>query len=279
MAGRAHRGAGGTRQLSTARDIDTVALERLAVAAWLPDEVADHRGWLLRAAGGFTGRGNSALVLVDPRGSASGDDLDDRLADVERWYAARHLPAMLAVPLPRFAAIARRAGERGWTSGHGGRVLVADLARLRDDAATSATPGAYLVGVADDLDPAWLQRYHPRAGSLPDAGRRMLARGDRVAFAAARSRDGDVVAIGRGVVVDGWLGVNAVETVPAHRRRGLATRILAVLVAWARAHGATRAFLQVDLSNDVAHAVYRTAGFVDHHTYRYVLGPRAVSRS
>ncbi len=180
---------------------------------------------------------------------------------------------MLAVPVPRFAHVAARARARGWTRGHGGRVLVADLDRLRHGTGPTATTTPFTIAVTGDVDAAWLGQYHPRGGSLPDAGRRMLTRGDRVGFAAARTRDGDVVAIGRGAVVDGWLGVNAVETTPAQRRRGLAMRILGALVTWARGNGAARAFLQVDLSDDVAHEVWRRAGFDDHHTYRYLVGP------
>nr|WP_274387862.1 GNAT family N-acetyltransferase [Salsipaludibacter albus] len=106
----------------------------------------------------------------------------------------------------------------------------------------------------------------------------MLVRGDTVALAAVRDGD-DLVAIGRGAVVDGgehggWLGVNAVETAPGHRRRGLASDVLAALVDWARGHGADRAFLQVDLANDVARTVYERAGFVAHHTYDYLQAPR-----
>jgi GNAT superfamily N-acetyltransferase len=278
VAGRARRGARGTRQLSAAGDVDAATLERLAVGAWLPDEVADQRGWLLRAADGFTGRGNSALVLAEPRGTTGADDLDDRLADVAQWYAMRGLPAMLAVPVPRFGHVAARARVQGWTRGHGGRVLVADLHRVRHGTAPTATTTPYRIAVTADVDPAWLGQYHPRGASLPDAGRRMLTRGDRVGFAAARTRDGDVVAIGRGVVVDGWLGLNAFETATTHRRRGLAMRILGALVTWARGHGATRAFLQVDLSDDVAHEVWRRTGFGDHHAYRYLRGPNPQRR-
>lgn len=252
-----------------AADVDTLVLERLAVGAWIPDEVENHRGWLLRAADGFTGRGNSALVLAPPSGG-----VDDHLAYVAQWYRARALPPMLAVALPRFRDLADQVQARGWTAGHGGRVLVADLRDLPGMEAGAARP--YAVTVDHECRAPWLARHHPRGGELPDVGHRMLRRGDRVGFASA-SLDGDVVAIGRGVVVDGWLGINAVETAVAHRRRGLATRILEALVDWARARGATRAFLQVDLSNDVAHDVYRRAGFVDHHTYRYVVGPGAGS--
>ena len=84
-----------------------------------------------------------------------------------------------------------------------------------------------------------------------------------------------VVAIGRGTVVEGWLGVTAVEVAPSHRRRGLATAVLAALGAWARSHGATQAYLQVATDNDVARVMYERSGFTAHHTYRYLDAPSA----
>lgn len=236
------------------------------MGAWVPDELVRRDGWLYRAAGGFTGRGNSALALADP-----GDRLDDVLDEVVGWYRDRDLDPMVAVPLPVHVGLRDRLGTRGWPVHHGGRVLVRDLAGV------AARPGTREVTIRDDLTPGWTARYQYRGQALPTAGRRMLVRGDTVALAAIRDAD-EVVAIGRGVIVDAgalgrWLGVNAVETAPTHRRRGLASDVLAALVGWALGHGATRAFLQVDLANDVARTVYERAGFATHHTYLYLREP------
>src|SRR5580693_4508172 len=70
-------------------------LERVAAAHWRGTEEERLGGWLLRAAGGFTGRANSALPLGDP-----GLPLDDALAAVTRWYRDRGLTPMIAVPAP-----------------------------------------------------------------------------------------------------------------------------------------------------------------------------------
>ena len=70
-------------------------LERVAARHWRGTEEEWLGGWQLRAAEGFTGRANSALPLGDP-----GMPLDDALTAVTRWYRARGLPPMVAVPLP-----------------------------------------------------------------------------------------------------------------------------------------------------------------------------------
>jgi GNAT superfamily N-acetyltransferase len=50
--------------------------------------------------------------------------------------------------------------------------------------------------------------------------------------------DGTPVAVGRAVAERGWAGVFGMATLPAARRRGAATAVLASLAAWARAHHA-----------------------------------------
>ncbi len=80
-------------------------LEEAAAGGWRAPEEARLKGvwrgqgrwvggggWLLRAAGGFTGRANSALATGDP-----GMPLAGAAAEVCRWYTARGLPAMVSV--------------------------------------------------------------------------------------------------------------------------------------------------------------------------------------
>lgn len=229
----------------------------------------EAHGWLLRASPavapdgtrtGFTGRGNSALVLTDPNGQ---DDLASRLDMVRTWYADHGLAPRLAIPLPHFARQSDHLLASGWQFAHGGRVLVTSL-----DAVATREPRHH-VAIDTAPDPAWRDHYHYRGGPLPDVGRRMLTRGDQVGFASIRA-DGEVVAIGRGSITAGWLGVNAVEVAASHRRQGMAGAVLAALASWAQDRGAANVFLQVDLANTVAHSMYLAAGFRQHHTYRYM---------
>ena len=112
-------------------DDEIVALERVAAQHWRGTEEEWLGGWLLRAAEGFTGRANSALPLADP-----GLPLGDALDAVTRWYAARGLPPMIAIPRP-LGADANAAGypldhqlsERAWLTRPGPAfVMVAGLA-------------------------------------------------------------------------------------------------------------------------------------------------------
>ena len=99
-------------------------------------------------------------------------------------------------------------------------------------------------------------------------------RHDRAAFASVRDA-GRVVAIARGTVDDGWLGITAVEVDPAVRRQGLAGTVTAALWKWGREQHAARTYLQVSSENVAAVALYDRLGYWVHHDYRYRLDPES----
>jgi ribosomal protein S18 acetylase RimI-like enzyme len=127
------------------------------------------------------------------------------------------------------------------------------------------------VDLADRPDDAWLALYRGGGGST-EAGRALLTRHDRLAFASARM-DGRTVAVARGAVDDGWLGVMAVEVDPDYRRRGLATAVMIRLWQWAAAQGGTRSYLSVLSENAPAVALYERLGYWVHHEYHYRVEP------
>ncbi len=240
---------------------DILALEAVCARGWQAEHTDERGGWLLRANQGFTSRANTALPLGQPAAS-----LNDTLDAARAWYAARGLPLAVQIPLPARRLLDTEAAARGFTASPDVLVLAARLDMLR---AGPADPSD--VHVALTPDDAWVARY--REGRVPAVAREILVRHDRVGFAELR-RDGRTIAIGRGAIDDGWLGVSAVEVDPAWRRQGLAVSILAALGDWAReVHGATRSYLQVSAGNHAAMALYRRLGYWQHHTYRYRTEP------
>ncbi|MGY1737170.1 GNAT family N-acetyltransferase [Geodermatophilus sp. SYSU D00684] len=102
----------------------------------------------------------------------------------------------------------------------------------------------------------------------------MLGNAPVVVFAAVRPEPGAVpVAVARGVVTDGWLGVGAVTVAEDARRRGLATAVMAAVTRWGADRGARWVYLQVTASNAAARGLYRRAGYVEHHRYHYRWAP------
>jgi GNAT superfamily N-acetyltransferase len=249
--------------------ISIAALEMAAASGWRGTEEAALGGWLLRAADGFTGRANSALAVGDP-----GLPPATAIARVREWYRARGLPAMIAVPYPlgrpQASEIDRLLRERGWPLRSGPATVMTaapgPIARAAGPIARAA--GEPRVDVDSKPDDDWLARYHYRGQQPPPIVRRLLMSAPWQAFGSVREA-GRTLAVGRVAVAAGWAGLTAVEVHPDHRRRGLATAITAALAAEVAARGVTGIYLQVEDGNAAARAVYRRAGFTDHHGYHY----------
>jgi N-acetylglutamate synthase len=240
-------------------------LEEISAAGWRGLETQWQGDWLMRAAGGFTGRANSALLLGDP-----GMALPGAVDEVKGWYAARGLPPKFQVPLPDSASADQWLAEHGWTWFDEVRVLVADIDHLLEATLADVGP-ARVITVDPHPDDAWLAAYHYRGGALPAHARSVIDNGDQLGFASVRtvSGTGEVLAIARGSVDRRWLGVTAVEVVPSQRGQGLAGIVLGALATWADGLGAHSCYLQVSVDNAAALALYQRAGFVDHHRYHY----------
>src|SRR4051794_3530498 len=86
-------------------------IETMAFAAWPGLEVAKFDGWLARFAGGITRRANS----VWPNGQLACDRMDSVLAEVEKFYAQRKLPARFQIcPAAQPADLDEILLERGY---------------------------------------------------------------------------------------------------------------------------------------------------------------------
>jgi N-acetylglutamate synthase len=250
-------------EITRADSVGVAELERAAALGWRAREEEPLGDWLLRASAGFTARANSVLAVGTP-----GLPLSEALTRVERWYAARDLPALVAVPLPLQEELHLDLLGRGWTPIRSALVLVGDLGALL----ARNPPASDLVSVEPHPGVGWLSLYGRGGGDLPAVPIDILTRGDVVGFASV-IRDGEVLAIGRGAVAEGWAGVFAVEVAPRARRQGLAALVMRALLAWGNAEGARSAYLQVRPDNTPALALYERLGFVHHHRYVYLAAP------
>jgi GNAT superfamily N-acetyltransferase len=259
-------------------------LERVAALHWrAPDAEPLGSGagtWLLRAAGGFTGRANSALAAGDP-----GIELPAALAAVRAWYARRGLTPQIALPRPDprapgvpppdaavLEALAGAVSADGWVRrpGAGATVLTAATAALAGPA--PAGPGRAELPIVLAAEPGhdWLALYHYRGQAVPPIGRRLLLSAPGQVFASVID-EGATVAVARGSLGGGWAGVTAVEVDPGYRRQGLAGALLARLAGWAATHGARSTYVQVGEDNEAALRLYLAAGLSVHHSYDYLV--------
>jgi N-acetylglutamate synthase len=103
------------------------ALERAAALHWQAPETEPLGEWLLRAAGGFTGRANSALPAGDP-----GLPLAEAVTAVEDWYRRRDLRPMIVLPQGAGPeSLEDLLAERSWVPRPGPAfVMTADIADI-----------------------------------------------------------------------------------------------------------------------------------------------------
>lgn len=242
--------------------IDVVALELAANEAWPAPMQARLGSWILRSAGSWTGRANSALAVGDPDRT-----LEAAIDAVVDWYAARSQPALINAPMPLAAPVSAALDDRGWTARPLTLVQTALLPALLADAPNG--PETPPVELADAPSEDWFAMVAEHKGPLPATARRVLTAVPETVYAQIRDAGGDLLAVARGTVTgpQRWHGISLLQTAPDVRRRGLARQILRAMAGWAAQRGATRAYLQVEERNTAAVALYQRLGFATHHTY------------
>ncbi|MEP6762536.1 MAG: GNAT family N-acetyltransferase [Sporichthyaceae bacterium] len=231
-------------------------MQRICWAGWPAREIEALGEWALRAHGGITGRANSAMAVGDP-----GVPVPEALRAVEAWYAERGFPALLQLPLGDPANLAM--AEAGWPRLHVTVVQVAPiapvLARVPEPtmrAVVEPTPSRDWLSVMHDLDDD-VDGHVSILAAPPVVGFAMLYAGS------------EPLAIGRVSVEGEWCGITSVDVVPAARRRGLGSQVMAALLGWAQQQGATSSYLQVRAANPGALKLYDALGYVTHHPYGY----------
>ncbi|MEV6358984.1 N-acetylglutamate synthase, CG3035 family [Nocardia asteroides] len=247
------------------------SLEAAAAAAWPGRNHLWIDGWLARAGNGYTGRANSAVPLGESGVPAVlSIDTMRRIAD---WYTANDLPLLLQLP-DRLAPV-----PPGWNTWSETVVLGLDISNF------VLPQGPSMVRVAAAPDDGWLamHRYRGEIGldpavRVPDREVLTSVLDGAVGFASLGVPE--PLAIGRGAVTtapDGrrWVGLTCVAVATAHRRNGLAALLCAELIRWGAEHGATHAYVQVEMGNAAGLALYRDLGFLEHHSYRYAAPPSA----
>jgi GNAT superfamily N-acetyltransferase len=257
----------------------TGRLERIAAAGWPTPDVSQLGDWVLRAADGWTARGNSALAIGHP-----GLRLPEAVDAVTTWYGQRGALPAITVPEPIGGRVTAELTARGWTADPPALMQIAALDRLAarapgtgrgtraDDAGSAPVTGAPVTGpVRLDTVPSesWLATVTGYKGTLPAVARDIIT-GVRLArYAGVHAEDGTQLAVARGVIAeDGdWLGLSLITVVEPARRRGLATATITALAGWAIGEGASRAYLQVQQHNTGAVALYERLGFSTHHRY------------
>jgi ribosomal protein S18 acetylase RimI-like enzyme len=232
--------------------------ERRIVNAWPSPATLLIDDWVVRFAGGYSGRANSASPLKP------GAELDeDTLSLIEELYRSDGLPPCIRLtPLVGEATLAM-VKARGFAVRDASFGLIRALddiePEIEPDLQIEARPSAdWIAGVAAR-----------QSGIKADAGKlAAIVEGVRLPAAFATWLiAGEPVAFGMSVAERGMAEIGSVVVDPAHRGHGLGRRLIGGLMGWARAMDAEQAYLQVDQTNAVALGLYRSLGFRELYAY------------
>ncbi|MGX5848895.1 GNAT family N-acetyltransferase [Mesorhizobium sp. PL10] len=215
-------------------------------------------GWLLRRSGGRTRRSNSVNPLHGNRGAP-----ESVLATAEAFYTSHGQTPLFRVP--SIAAEMDTLLDRQGYDLEGGTIhlygAIEELADISDEhVSVSPTPdedwfaARFLMGAYDDTD---RRAFREMPG---------LIVGDK-AFVSCE-RDSEIAALAYGVIRNGLLVVESVETDGRFRQQGLGRKTVGGLIGWARRAGASAACLQVVADNTPGRALYASLGF-NRELYRY----------
>lgn len=217
-------------------------VERHGLGLW-PSLVTEPLGeWVLRAGpppedGRPRKRANSALAFGDP-----GLPWEQAAARVTDFYSGRDQPVLAQVEVD--GEVDAALTGLAWVEVAGGAsvCLIGSVSRVLRTLRAAGRGAAGPPGP----EPEYAEDGQRVQVSVAD-----LARGQAAI-------DGD------------WLVVHGLLVSEAHRRSGLATRVMAALLDWGGAEGATTVWLHVEVDNAPARALYETLGLSEHHRNRYL---------
>lgn len=240
-------------------------LEETVVDAWPAAETEDLDGWLLRASGGPSHRGNSVATL-DAGAEVA---LPTRIARVEEWYRARgQLPMFQLGPCAQPGGLDDALAERGYRK-EGEAVLARTTPT---DALAKPTRVSFECSVSSAAKQAWLEIavHQTRFAGSAEVFKGVLSRlGSRCRFALARDGQGRAVATALGIASEDRLGIYAMFTLPHVRRKGAGRGLVRTLAQSALLDGMRELYLLVETDNVAARGLYAAASFQDVYAYHY----------
>lgn len=243
--------------MTSAHDIRS--LEEVSLAG-MPSLCLDaYDGWLVRTAQGHSRRANSVAPLY-----ASSIDVGEKISYCESLYADAGQPAIFKMtPVSTPSNLDDELAARGY---HRDTETLVCVRNLEPEPRADATD----VEICDHPNRTWLDTWS-RLSQRSDGdifARLLAATPTPAAYVLART-DGAAVGCARATISAGVVGLYDLLVDERYRRRGLATGLTRGRLAWAVAHGARRAMLQVVASNDASRRLQEGLGFVEAYRYWY----------
>ncbi len=236
-------------------------LERVGINAFIQTDELLIGAWVVVIGASPARRANAIYPIGDP-----GRSVTSAIATAGSFLASHDRPVVykLAVPAKQTHDLEPQLSGLGFLPEGLTEVLTTDRMPRRMGTHEAA------VVIEEGLSDTWLaDRARILALSLPQVDRFAPSVGQLDRPEAFARTTGMGSAQGRAVMMGAWLGIFDMLTEPAARRQGLGRAVLGSLLAWGAARGAKRAFLQVQVGNEPALALYSAAGFGMAYRYSY----------
>ena len=224
--------------------IRTYDLERIANKTWPAKEELIVGNWIFRADVGITRRANSALIL----GS------DNHIDQMITWYQERGLNPTVSLVPGINQELDTELENRGFEKLLDLEVLVKDRVETKVD---------FDYEISNEPSAEWLAIHN-------DEPIKELLNKSNAKHLTIKEHN-KVIAIGRIAFADGWAFLSRIWVAEEERGKGFGRKILTALEA--ESEGAKLA-LQVRLENSPAYELYKSAGYVNHHSCRFRALPR-----
>jgi N-acetylglutamate synthase len=244
--------------------IDVETIERATVDGVVPASVEELPGWLLPFDPGTVGRARSAVPLHhlwhEP----------NVIPEIIARYEARQLRAQFR--LPDTSSVARlhvSLGQRDFEPTRSSYVQVIEASALAQNAS------GHEVEAADKASADWKAAFCAVSFGAKDQAARAdaLARSPNTLYLSVRDHD-KTVAVGAVTFARGLGCVHGMRTLPEHRGRRHAQRVLDACARAALSRQIDQLFLQVETENEAARAAYKRAGFTTLWRYSYWQRPQ-----
>jgi len=239
-----------------APDVPIGEIEVASRSIWSPDDETTLFGWHLSASGGYTRRLNSATTVGGADTSiAAGSALG-------AWFAERSLPLIVRVT-PLIDPVTVRDAARTW------HLQPVDPTLVMAKPVDGSVHRPQDVGLVDPGDDAFTAELFALNGREPRHVPQWMGIVSRL---GGRGTGLWMRGVGVGFVgVEAGIGcVYSIAVDPAHRRRGVASRLMAAAESWAHDRGADLMALQVVTANANAVALYHHLGYRTTYEYSYL---------
>ena len=250
------------------KEDDMANFELLQSEFWPGKSIHKLLGWTVNEDSGVTWRAN----CVFPYGAVTLDQVESLIDEVIRFYNGSGHPAAFKItnacqPPDLDERLERRGFEKRMLT----HVQTLDLGIDRFTLEPTSSPEIHPNVTEEWLDKQKVDKRYQGQGLKVLEGILRRIPGEK-GFAIVRSEE-KVVAVGLGVVHKDWLALFSIRVDSDKRRKGIGRTVSKALLNWGMELGARKAFLQVEVENIPAQALYRELGFETVYTYWYRILP------